>query len=60
MTITNAATDRAARVHNNGGSFLCFFGRIDRDGRFVCSYAKPARTYKTEKGANRAAAKWTA
>ncbi len=60
QTITNDKTRSAARIFTDAdGWFLCFFGRVERGGEFVCAHAKPSRSYKTEKGASKAARNWT-
>ena len=50
---------RAAALWLPVGSerFTVYFGFMDGD-RFRCSYAKPSRTYATEKTAERIAKKW--
>ncbi len=55
--ITDTEGDKAADVFENGE---VIFGRVERDGSFVCAHSKPSKGYKTPKGAARAAARWVA
>lgn len=50
-----ANTDRGAVLHNG----YLNFGRWE-NGEFICAHFPAGRSYKTEKGADRAAAKWMA
>lgn len=48
---------QSTRIHEQSGLFLVFFGYQDGD-EFRCAHGKPSRTYKTRKGAERAAKLW--
>jgi hypothetical protein len=50
---------RETVISPNAGTFLVIFGfRRAFDGEFVVSHARPSRSYKSEKAANKAAADW--
>ena len=60
-TISNDDTREAGVYWLNSrqhGQWMAAFGRLDRDGSFVCHCRKPSRTYKSERAAERAAVRW--
>lgn len=66
-TTNNSRTEYSAKTTDKGAILdhqnHMVFGRWEQSahGRvFVCAHCKPSRTYKTIKGADRAAAKWMA
>lgn len=56
-TIRNSDNGKAANIHNNGAVFLVIFGWLEGSD-FRVSHARPSRTYKSRKGAERAANRW--
>ena len=55
----NAETGRATATYNDGAEIVVRFGWVDASGHnFRSSYCEPNRTYKTAKGAARAADLW--
>jgi hypothetical protein len=62
MFTTSERTMNAAHVTQNTRTPACWlviFGFVV-GSEFIVSHSTPSRTYSTEAGANRAAARWTA